>query len=54
MLVALLVVAIVHGVRQDRRRVEALRAWAHVHHWQIIESPKPSGRPACPAATAGA
>ncbi|MGN9912781.1 hypothetical protein ACTMTJ_35130 [Phytohabitans sp. LJ34] len=43
LLVALLVLAVVHGVRQERRRVEALRAWAHAHQWRIVDSPQPVG-----------
>lgn len=40
LLVALLVLAIVHSVRQERRRVEALRAWAHAHGWRFVDAPQ--------------
>lgn len=40
LLLALLVVAAVHGVRQERRRVEALRAWAHAQGWRFVDAPR--------------
>jgi hypothetical protein len=40
-LAALLVVAIVFSIRQERRRMAALRAWAHAHRWRIIDKPRP-------------
>ena len=40
LLVTLFVVAIVHGVRQERRRVEALRAWAYAWGWRFIDHPQ--------------
>ncbi len=40
LLLGLFTVALVHGVRQDRRRVDALRAWARAHGWRFIDSPQ--------------
>lgn len=39
-LVALLVVAIVYSIRQERRRMAALRAWAHRHGWRVVDRPQ--------------
>jgi hypothetical protein len=39
-LVALLVVGIVYSIRQERRRMEAIRAWAYAHRWRIVERPQ--------------
>ncbi len=39
-LVALLVVAIVYSIRQERRRMAALRAWAHAHRWRVVDRPR--------------
>lgn len=38
--VALLVVLIVFSVRQERRRMAALRAWASAHGWRIVDRPR--------------
>lgn len=43
LLVALLVVAVVRGVKQERRRVEALRGWARAHGWRFVDAPRDVG-----------